>query len=266
MAPNALPNDMTERIDTFEAYLRVERRRGAVTIARYRAIVDDFAEFRDLAGVAWFAREVDDLWSTFWLLTRGVARRVDAWGTGLEEGIRPRTLTGLIMWGSGYEAALPLLHDLRREASHAWQADLDAGPSWDELVPDHDTAHFELGAVYWQAGFIEDGITECRIAVALKPDWELPQVEIGIIFLNAKRFEEARSHLEAVYAAAKAPTSHLKFNLGSAKWRCGFFAEGLSLFEEVLSDEACGSYPHALDQAAHCAFMVGDDVRGAHTR
>lgn len=45
MSPNALPHDMTERIDAFEAYLRVERRRGAVTIARYRAIVDDFAEY-----------------------------------------------------------------------------------------------------------------------------------------------------------------------------------------------------------------------------
>jgi tetratricopeptide (TPR) repeat protein len=131
-----------------------------------------------------------------------------------------------------------------------------------EFMPAHDTAHFELGAALWQTGDIEGGLAECRIAVAIKPEWELPKVEIGIIFINADRYEEARTHLEAVYADAQVPTTHLKFNLATARWRCGQFAEGLALLEEVLSDEAYGSYPNALDQAAHCAFMLGDDVRG----
>ena len=30
----------------------------------------------------------------------------------------------------------------------------------------------------------------------------------------------------------------------------------------MLADESYQSYPYALDQAAHCAFMIGDDVRG----
>jgi Flp pilus assembly protein TadD len=136
-----------------------------------------------------------------------------------------------------------------------------------ELVPTHDSAHFELGAALWESGDIEGGLAECRIAAALKPEWDLPQVEIGIIFLNAARYEEARAHLEAVYAAAKTPSTHLKFNLATARWRCGAFAEGLALLEDVLSDEGYTSYPYALDQAAHCAFMVGDDVRGrAHAK
>ncbi len=131
-----------------------------------------------------------------------------------------------------------------------------------ELMPTHEAARFELGAALWQAGDIEGGLAECRIAVALKPEWELPQVEIGIILLNADRCEEARAHLEQVYAAAKSPSTHLKYNLGTARWRCGAFGEGLELIEEVLSDEGYVSYPYALDQAAHCAFMLGDDKRG----
>src|SRR6185436_10822225 len=131
-----------------------------------------------------------------------------------------------------------------------------------ELVPTHDGAHFELGAALWQSGDIEGGLAECRVAATLNPEWELPRVEIGIILINAKRYEEAREHLEAEYATATAPSSHFKFNLATARWRCGAFAEGLALFDEVLADEGYTSYPHALDQAAHCAFMIGEDVRG----
>ena len=37
---------------------------------------------------------------------------------------------------------------------------------------------------------------------------------------------------------------------------------GTPTLEEVLADEGYASHPYALDQAAHCAFMMGDDVRG----
>lgn len=50
MSPNALPTDMPSLIEVFEQYLRVERRRGALTVARYRTIVDEF--LRQLASSA----------------------------------------------------------------------------------------------------------------------------------------------------------------------------------------------------------------------
>jgi tetratricopeptide (TPR) repeat protein len=322
---------------------------------------------KDLEIVPWFKGEVDDLWQSFWEIASGVALGIRTWGEDFEEEVWPRLLTGLVMWGSGYPASIPLLHNLRAETPPAWQSDLVAGHGWAdrlllaaglgkslaevelpdnlpesvrelasdpqireavarhilggptpelsppgrydgwecvviknpppiaaenrrmqagvarshgrfdeaiahlrravELVPTHDSAHFELGAALWESGDIEGGLAECRIAAAVKPEWDLPQVEIGIIFLNAARYEEARAHLETVYAAAKTPSTHLKFNLATARWRCGAFAEGLALLEEVLSDEGYTSYPYALDQAAHCAFMVGDDVRGrAHAK
>lgn len=320
------------------------------------------AILKDLEAVPWFRREVDDMWQAFWSLASGVARRIRVWGEDFEDDVRPRLLTGLIMWGSGHPASIPLINNLRAEAPPAWQSDLVAGARWTdrlllaagvgrsltetklpdtwpesvrelardpkireavarhvlggptpelappgrydgwegvviknpppvaaenrrlqasvamshgrldeaiahlrravELVPTHDGAHFELGAALWQSGDIEGGLAECRVAATLNPEWELPRVEIGIILINAERYEEARAHLEALYTATKEPSAHFKFNLATARWRCGAFAEGLALLEEVLSDEGYSSYPYALDQAAHCAFMVGDDVRG----
>lgn len=64
------------------------------------------------------------------------------------------------------------------------------------------------------------------------------------------------------FSEAKEPSTHLKFNLATARWRCGDFDGGLALFEDVLRDKSYKSYPNALNQAAHCAFMVGEDVRG----
>lgn len=42
VSPNASLTDMPALIEAFEQHLRVERRRGALTVARYRSIVEDF--------------------------------------------------------------------------------------------------------------------------------------------------------------------------------------------------------------------------------
>ncbi len=49
-----------------------------------------------------------------------------------------------------------------------------------------------------------------------EPAWELPQLEIGIILLNANRCEEARPRVEKVYADTMSPSPHLKYSLGTA--------------------------------------------------
>ena len=131
-----------------------------------------------------------------------------------------------------------------------------------ELTPDDAEAHLSLGSTLAMTRAYDEGLAECHIAVALRPDWELARVEIGIVLIWAERYEAARAHLEQVAADVPAPSSHLKFNLGTARWRCGDHAGGLALFEEVLKDEANQSYPYVLDQAAHCAFVLGDEVRG----
>lgn len=131
-----------------------------------------------------------------------------------------------------------------------------------ELVPTLSEAHFELGASLWQSGDIDAAIEACRKAIALKPEWELPKVEIGIALLNGDRPSEAREHLEAVLAATESPSTHLRFNLATARWQCDDFSGALALFDDVLKDETYQSYAHALSQAAHCAFKLGDGDRG----
>jgi tetratricopeptide (TPR) repeat protein len=131
-----------------------------------------------------------------------------------------------------------------------------------ELVPTHAEAHFELGANLWMAGYFDEAIRECEIAAALKPEWELPRVEVGIVLLNADKPEEARAYLEQLHVEWKEPSTHLKYNLATARWDCGDFAGADELFEQVLADETYQSYAHALSQAAHCKFKLGDHVKG----
>lgn len=42
MSPHSAHTDMSERIEPFVTYLRLERRRGALTVARYRSIIEAF--------------------------------------------------------------------------------------------------------------------------------------------------------------------------------------------------------------------------------
>ena len=129
-----------------------------------------------------------------------------------------------------------------------------------ELQPKDAKLHFELGGMLGLNGEAEDGIMECRIAAKLAPEWELPQVEIGIILLNADRNEEAREHLEKVARGKKRPSAHLAFNLGVSRERCGDPAGALEMLERVIRINR--EHALAIDHAAYCAFLTGDATKG----
>jgi len=129
-----------------------------------------------------------------------------------------------------------------------------------ELQPESAEYHFHLGATLGLIGKIEEGTQECWISTRLAPTWDLPRVEIGIILMNAGRNKEAREHLENTSRVLNEITCHLAFNLGVARMRCNDFAGGLEVLEYAIKLK-----PHhalALDAAAHCAFLVGDKVKG----
>ena len=130
-----------------------------------------------------------------------------------------------------------------------------------ELQPENASYHFELGGTLGLNGEVEDGIIECRIAANLAPEWEPPQVEIGIILLNAGRNEEAREHLENVARGKKRPSAHLSFNLGAARERCGDPAGALEMLERVIRINR-EHVALALDRAARCAFLIGESNKG----
>lgn len=129
-----------------------------------------------------------------------------------------------------------------------------------ELQPESAMCHFHLGAALGMAGEVEEGIQECWVSASLDPDWELPRVEVGIILLNAGRSQEAREHLESMACGQDVLSPHLAFNLGVARLRTSDAAGALDALEQAI--EAEPDHARALDIAAHCAFLTGDEVKG----
>jgi len=127
--------------------------------------------------------------------------------------------------------------------------------------------HMELGSFLGMVGknlrnreMINEGINECKIAAALCKDWDTPLVEPGIILMNAGYYDEALVELET--AATKLPTitPHLAVNRGYVLMQTGRYEQALKDFEFVIKTKP--NYAFALDCAAHCAFMIEDQVRG----
>ena len=112
-----------------------------------------------------------------------------------------------------------------------------------------------MGSLAGKFGNIEEGVRECWVAAKLQPGWELPLVEIGIIYLNANRSEEARAHLEELAEGREDASWHLLYNLGEARRRCGETSQALDAFTRGL--ELNPTHPPMLDSAADCAFLVG---------
>ena len=129
-----------------------------------------------------------------------------------------------------------------------------------ELQPENAFYHFHLGATLGIVGEVTEGIDECFIAAELELGWELPKVEVGIILLNSGRNEEAREHLEKLAQGENSLSAHLAFNLGTARSRCGAFEEGFSVLERVLRLQLDNAL--AANEAAHCAFMIGEQRKG----
>ena len=130
-----------------------------------------------------------------------------------------------------------------------------------ELQPESAEYHFHLGATLGMAGSYQEGIQECWIAVQLDSSWELPKVEIGIILLNSNQNQVALDHLERIARDVPEHSSHLAFNLGVARYRCGYYGEALEELDGVISAQP--EHAMALDVAAHCAFLQGDAQKGA---
>ncbi|MFC1912176.1 hypothetical protein ACFLXG_03375 [Chloroflexota bacterium] len=128
-----------------------------------------------------------------------------------------------------------------------------------DLQPLNADYRFELGAQLGKMGSVDEGILECNIAAQLKPEWDLPRIEVGIILINHGRYEEGRQHLEEV-AKGVAMSPHLAFSLAYARMKCNEYAKALELFEVVLKEVP--EHAHALDCAAHCCFLIGQTDRG----
>ena len=128
-------------------------------------------------------------------------------------------------------------------------------------------AHFQLGSFLGMVGkhmgrrdLVDEGIVECRISSLLKPDWDGPAVEPGIMLANIGAYEAAQSELRRAEENLAKPTPHLQFVKGYVLMELNQFEESLKLLENVLNVRH--NYALALKFAARCAFHLGDRRKG----
>ncbi len=132
-------------------------------------------------------------------------------------------------------------------------------------------AHYELGSFagmvgkhlrFWGEGrgFIQEGISECKIAAALLPEWDAPAVEPGIILINIGEYAAALAELNRAQEVLPKATPHLLINTGYARMQLSQYAAALTNFEQVIA--ARPDYAMAYKFAAHCAFSLGDRRKG----
>jgi len=129
-----------------------------------------------------------------------------------------------------------------------------------ELQPMNAEYHFQLGGTLGQYNQVEEGIKECWIASQLEPKWDLPRVEVGIILVNSGRHEEGLKQLEETATVLGEIRSHLALSLGYARMKCDNPSGALEMFDIVLKEKP--DHALALDCAAHCNFLTGDDKKG----
>lgn len=129
-----------------------------------------------------------------------------------------------------------------------------------ELQPLNAEYHFQLGAILGHTGQVEESIQECWIASQLAPKWDLPRVEVGIILVNSGQHEEGLKQLEETATVLGKIGSHLALSLGYARMKCDNPSGALEMFDIVLNDKP--DHALALDCAAHCNFLSGNDKKG----
>jgi tetratricopeptide (TPR) repeat protein len=138
-----------------------------------------------------------------------------------------------------------------------------------ELHPDNAMAQFKCGAVLGRVAFEErpddwprlkqEALEHLEVAVQLRPDWDRPRAEIGIVLDNTGESDRAREYLEDA-ARHVEMNEHLAFCTGVTQWRTGHLQDALRSFETVLGYEP--EHAEATDFAAYCCFQLGDDLRG----
>ena len=133
--------------------------------------------------------------------------------------------------------------------------------------PASPTAHSQLGSILGKIGeitgqrdLVDEGITECKVASALLPNWDNPAVEPGIILANIRAFDEVLVELQRAAERLPQPTPHLQYATGYVLMNLSRPAEALEQLESVIAVRP--DYTLAFRDAARCAFMLDDKRKG----
>src|SRR5271154_5721237 len=106
-----------------------------------------------------------------------------------------------------------------------------------ELFPTAE-AHTFLGWTYHFQGKIEAAIAECKLAIAVDPEFGNPYNDIGAYLIEQERYDEAIPWLEQALTAKRYEPRHFPyFNLGRAYLAKGSINRARELFRESLEIE-----------------------------
>ncbi len=150
-----------------------------------------------------------------------------------------------------------------------------------QVQPQDAECHYRLGCALNIAGYFDEALQECWLASKLKPGWEWPLQEIGIIHCNrgdtANRkwfaqtgstgapeapamYRKAADHLTDKVLTLPTVSPLSRYHCACARMRVQEYERAVEEFEKVIADEPANA--KALDFAAHSYFMLGNDKRG----
>ncbi len=99
-------------------------------------------------------------------------------------------------------------------------------------------AHTFLGWTYHFQGKIEEAIAECKLAIAVDPDFGNPYNDIGVYLMDLDRNDEAIPWLEQAIKAKRYDPRHFPyFNLGRIYMAKGMINRARELFKQSLDIE-----------------------------
>jgi tetratricopeptide (TPR) repeat protein len=133
-----------------------------------------------------------------------------------------------------------------------------------DIHPQSARAHLKLG-IYLGLNSnipeeINEGLSQCKEAVKLKPEWEAPHIEIASILVKFGRYEVAIQELEAASHTLPQMTARFAYTLGFVKMICNDFAGAVQMYETAIQQKP--DYALAYDNAAHCCFLLKDTIKG----
>jgi len=143
--------------------------------------------------------------------------------------------------------------DLDRALAHARRAI--------EVQPLDADAHSRYGGMLNRVGNFDRAEEELLIAINLKPGWEEPLRELGIILMNRGRPAESRAFFEKHADDLPSLSADWHYWYGIALMKCAEYALAAAAFEKMLAAQP--EHAVALDCTAHCYLMVGNRLRGA---
>jgi Tfp pilus assembly protein PilF len=99
-------------------------------------------------------------------------------------------------------------------------------------------AHTFLGWTFHFQGKIQEAIAECKLAIAVDPEFGNPYNDIGAYLIELERYDEAIPWLEQALTAKRYDPRHFPyFNLGRAYLAKGSINQAREMFRQSLEIE-----------------------------